>query len=355
MNTFSSLFQNLKVVEFATALAGPQTGTFLMELGADVLKIEPPNGDVSRFWKNTFESEDQPESIYYNAINGRKKTIRLDLKDLTCRTNLEAHLTDAHVIITNFTRKKAAQFKLSYQDLIKINPDIILANITGYGQEDDRPAFDILMQAECGLLSMTGHSIAEPAKVPVPIVDILASHQLRSGILCAILNKKIHGKGAEIQVSLLDSAISGLANQAGNFLMGNQIPQPMGTKHPSIAPYGDIFTTADEQRILLAIGSERQFSALCQCIAAPSICRDQRFSDNKSRVINRIALSKLLAQIIRAHPLSSWLEKFRQHQVPAGVIKTLQDVLTDNRNQHMILSEKSPANHVVRRVKNIVF
>jgi crotonobetainyl-CoA:carnitine CoA-transferase CaiB-like acyl-CoA transferase len=355
MNDFTPIFKNLYIVELATALAGPQTGTFFMELGAQVTKMEPPMGDVSRHWKNTFESDSDRSSIYYLSINGNKKSMTIDLNDSRDKIKLKNHLRKADIVITNFTALKAQEFSLTYQDLKELKSDVILANISGYGLHDESPAFDILIQAESGLLSMTGYPNDLPAKIPIPIVDILASHQLKEGILCGLLKRQNTGEGAEIQVSLIDSAISALANQAGNYLMGGIIPAPMGTQHPSIAPYGDLFYTSDGKCILLAVGSEKQFKSLCIALDQASLSDHKKFSTNKTRVKNRKALHEKISHIIAMKKGKYWQQKFKLNKVPATMIKSLAEVFSQKRYAHMVLKGQTQAESEFQRVRTVVF
>lgn len=353
MQDFRSVFQNIQVIELATALAGPLTGTFFQEMGAQVLKIEPPQGDVSRNWRNPFE-QDKESSIYYDAVNGNKKSITLNLKNRQDLKSLHQYLLQCDILITNFTRENAQKFGLTFADLQDHNPRIILGNITGYGPGKQKPAFDMMIQADAGLLSMTGHPEGPPAKVPVAIADILASHQLREGLLCALLKKMVSGQGSEIQVALIDSLVAALTNQAGNYLMGKYIPQPMGTLHPSIAPYGDLFRTADGKWLLLAIGSERQFQSFCQAVNRAAWITDFRYTTNNERLRNRQELDQAIQDVIRQKSAKDWLKTLADYEVPAALIRTLDEVLDDPELHHLIIEEVRD-DRSIRRVKTAVF
>ncbi len=354
MHPFGFLFKDLKILEVATALSGPFTATFFKELGASVLKIEPPQGDVSRSWKNNYEDRENQHSIYFDAVNGHKEIMQLDLKNEDDRKKFNRHVRSTDIVITNHSRRKARQLGLDYAQLKAIQPNLILANVTGYGPTSDKPAFDMMIQADSGLLSMTGHPEGLPVKVPIPIADVIASHQLREGILCALLKRFKTGEGSEIQVTLIDSMISTLVNQAGNYLMGHRIPQPMGTLHPSIAPYGDLFKTSDGRQLILAIGSELQFTRFCSAMDSLHWVDDPKYHDNRSRVQNRQLLSREIEVMISRHPVSFWLERFKKYSVPAAAIRNLQDVLDDPSLRHMI-TEETGGDHPVKRVKTVVF
>lgn len=353
MHKFNLLFKDLQVIEIATALAGPLTGTFLKELGANVIKVEPPTGDVSRNWKNPFE-KDQASSIYFDSVNGNKRTISLNLKNDDELRTVKEMIKKSDIVITNFTYRKAEEYGFLFHQLQAIKSDIILANITGYGPASNRSAFDMMIQADSGLLSMTGEPEGKPVKVPIAIADVLASHQLREGILCALLLRWQTGAGSEIQVSLIDSLLAAFVNQAGNYLMGNYIPKPMGTLHPSIAPYGELFQTKDGKWLLLAIGSEHQFQDFCSVISCYQWKEDPRFKLNQYRLKNRKDLSEQIAPIIAGDTAEHWLVTFEKYRIPAAIIRNLQEVLEDPTLRHLIKEEEKNG-HEIHRIKTVVF
>jgi len=355
MHTLTTLFKDLKIIEFASALAGPQAATLFKELGAAVLKVEAPGGDVTRKWRLPTEPITSKNTFYYCSVNGQKESKQLDLKSQEDATHAKILIAEADVIITNFTNEKAAKYGLTYLHLKQIKSDIILANVTGFGGEIDRPAFDVLVQAESGLISMTGYPGQPPARIPIPIVDILAAHQLKEGILCALLKKMQTGKGCEIQVSLYDSALSALANPASNYLMGGQIAHRLGSQHASIAPYGDLYTTKDDHLIIMAIGSDRQFSRLCQAINAMYLTTDPRFVDNDARVRNRDHLSVQLSKIFAEKSKDQWTKIFLAHHIPAGCVENIGEVLSSNQAQENIVEELLDDKTICRRMRQAVF
>ena len=354
MGNLNFLLKDLRVIELATALAGPLTGTFLKELGANVLKVEPPQGDVSRSWKNPFEDQVGNTSIYYDSVNGQKNHLTLDLKNQSDQKRFHDYLVTCDILITNLSDRKAEELNLSYSQLKKIKPDIILANVTGYGPQCDKPAFDMMIQADSGLLSMTGYPDQKPAKVPIAIADILASHQLREGILCALIDRLQTGCGSEVQVTLFDCMISAFTYQAGNYLMGKQIPQPMGTLHPSIAPYGDVFVAADKKLLILAIGNDRQFSNFCQALNRPQWMEDSRYRTNGDRLANRQSLTENIQQLIAEFPSDNWISRLEKHKIPAALIRNLGEVLDDPAIKHMLVHEGTDNNPILR-IKTVVF
>lgn len=319
-------FKNLKVIELAGVLAGPSVGMFFAELGAEVIKIENPNtdGDVTRSWKLPTEKEDANYSAYFSSINGGNKQFRfIDIK--LDKEKLISLLKDADIFITNFTKGKADKLGLGFNHLKSINPKLIVANITGYGEESDKPAFDVVLQAESGYLSMTGHPDAPPAKLPVAFIDVLTAHQLKEAILIALLKRNETGEGSYVSVSLYETAVSSLTNQATNYLVAGHVAKPIGSLHPNIAPYGECYTTKDKKSFVLAVGSNKQFLALCSCLSL-SIEEDKRFKDNINRVANRQALNVLLSDAIKKQESSSLFQKLDELNVPYGIIQTVDEV-----------------------------
>ena len=336
-----SLFKNLKVVELASVLAGPAVGQFFAELGAAVLKIEnkKTGGDVTRKWRLPSEDKSTSTSAYYHSINWGKEAIFLDLtaaEDLQKALNV---IREADILITNFKKGSAAKLGMDYDHLKTINPTLIYANLTAYGEEDDRAGFDVLMQAETGFMYMTGEPNRPPVKMPVALIDLLAGHQLKEAILIALWKKERTQKGSFITVSLAESAIGSLANQASNWLNEGYIPQRKGTLHPNIAPYGDVFTTEDNHEIILAIGTDKQFVKLCNCLNNKDLYKEERFCTNAQRVVHRTALQSSLNPLFRQFKQKELLQKFASAKVPAGVIRNMQQVFELPIAQQMILSK----------------
>jgi len=319
-------FKNLKVVELAGVLAGPSVGMFFAELGAEVIKVENPKtgGDVTRSWKLPSETNDEKYSAYFSSINGGNKQFKfIDIK--SDKEELVTLLKDADVFITNFTKGKADKLGLGYDYLKNINPKLIVANITGYGEASDKPAFDVVLQAESGYLSMTGHPDSPPVKLPVAFIDVLTAHQLKEAILIALLKRSETGEGSYISVSLYETAVSSLTNQATNYLVAGHVAKPIGSLHPNIAPYGECYTTKDGKSFVLAVGSNRQFAALCKCLSL-SVEEDERFKDNVNRVANRKVLGDLLSGAITKMESISLFQKFDELNVPYGVIHSIDEV-----------------------------
>ncbi|NAS13112.1 CaiB/BaiF CoA transferase family protein [Poritiphilus flavus] len=331
------MFKNLKVVELASVLAGPLTGTFFAELGARVIKIENKltNGDVTRTWKLPTESKERSISAYYSAANFSKESLLLNVTDILDYEILIDHIKDADIVITNYKPSTATKLKLGYDDLKPYNPSLIYAELTGFGEDDSRPAFDVVLQAETGFMFMNGEPNRNPVKMPVALIDVLAAHHLKEAILCAIIDKLNTGKGKHIKVSLYESALASLANQATNWLMKEHIPQPMGTQHPNIAPYGDMYTTKDGKLLVLAIGSDKQFENLCMLLGIEF----NEFGTNAQRVSKREALNSKISKCIAKETSGYWVSNLEQRNIPYGIVKNMQEVFQDRKAKKMLLSE----------------
>ena len=342
MNT-CQIFKNLKIIELASVLAGPAVGQFFAELGATVIKIEnsKTGGDVTRKWKLPQENKNDPFSAYYHSTNWGKESLLLDLSEDTDREAVHNLITQSDIVIANFKSGSAEKLQMDYEYLKKRNPQLIYANLSAYGEKDSTPGYDVLLQAETGFLFMNGEPNRPPVKMPVALIDILAAHQLKEAILIALLKRKETGKGSYISVSLAKSAIAALANQAANWLNVGHIPQRMGVQHPNISPYGDIFKTKDGKEIIMAVGTEKQFSDLCDILHLSEIKNDECFNTNNERVKNRVALIKLLQTGFSNFDQTFLLNQFKIKKVPAGIIRNMQQVFEMPIAQDMILENKN--------------
>jgi len=339
----SSFFKDLKIIELASVLAGPSVGMFFAELGATVLKIEnkTTNGDVTRQWKLPSENPDAPDSAYYHSINWGKQTLFLDLKKSSDYEIMTDHLATADLVITNFRKSSAQKLKLDYHHLQAFKPDLIYANINAYGPEDSRPGFDALIQAETGWLSMNGTTDGQPAKLPVALMDILTAHQLKEGILLALLHRERTGEGSEVQASLFDTGVASLANQASNWLNAQHLPARMGTQHPNIAPYGDILVSEDDVEILLSVGNEVQYQNLLQVLELDALKEDARFSTNALRLEHRNQLLEQLQDAAVKLSSSEILKRSAARHVPLAPIRNLEQLFALPEVRHLLLKSKT--------------
>ena len=331
------MFKDLKIVELASVLAGPLTGSFFSELGAEVIKIENKrtNGDITRTWKLPSEDKNATASAYYSAANYSKKVLLLDLTNASDYQTLILHLKEADIVISNFKPDSAKKLRLDYDHLKEYNETIIYAELTGFGANDSRPAFDVVLQAETGFMYMNGEPNGNPVKMPVALIDILASHHMKEAILCAIINKLKTGKGKHIEISLYNSALASLANQATNWLMAGHIPEAMGSQHPNIAPYGDLYLTKDNTFIVLAVGTDKQFIKLCSLLQLPIA----GFETNEQRLMQRKILNSMIGDCFKTETANYWSAKLESSNIPYGVVKNMKEVFQDEKSKNMLISE----------------
>ncbi len=336
------MLKDLIVLETASVLAGPSVGMFFAELGARVVKIENPHsgGDVTRKWKLPEEAPSSPVSAYFSSVNHGKEHRLLDLRDPAQRGEFDALLAKADVLITNHLQADAEKLGLVQERLRALNPALVHGHIRGYAGDAARPAYDVVLQAESGYIGMTGTDADRLAKVPVALIDILAAHQLKEGLLIALLHREHTGKGAYVEVSLEEAALTGLVNQASNYLMTGQVAQAIGTLHPNIAPYGELFTCADGGKVVLAVGNDAQFTKLCALLKLDALASDGRFLRNTDRVARRKELAALLAPAIALLRRATFLDLAHREGIPAGAVNTLDKALSTEVAKRMVIEEE---------------
>lgn len=330
------VLKELTIVEFAGVLAGPLTGSFFAEHGATVIKIENPKtgGDITRQWRHSGEPTDRISS-YYAACNHLKKIHFLDLSSSASHNEVKKLVEGADIVICNHSPAKAKKLGIDYEKLRTIKQDIIYANIKGFN-DSDREAYDIVLQAEAGIMHLNGTEKEGPLKLPVAFIDVFASLQLRSAILSALLQKARTGRGIKVEVSLLDSAISSLVNRSAAQLMNGFSGGFNKNAHPNIAPYGELFYSADRVQFVLAVATDRQFLALLEILGLQENSKD--FSTNEKRVEGRTELKLLLEPQLQRFEFSFLSEQFLKKKIPFGELKTLDRILQES--PHMILSQK---------------
>lgn len=349
-------FKELKIIELANVLAGPAVGMFFRELGAEVIKIENKrvSGDVTRSWKNSKEDPSSPSSAYFASVNWNKQHLWLDLQQSSDREQVYQLVAQADIVISNYKAGDAQKLGMDFEQLKKFNPALILGHISGFGPENKRTAYDLVLQAETGFMSMNGTPESGPLKMPVALIDVLAAHQLKEGLLVALIRKMKTGKGALVEVSLKDAAIASLMNQAGNYLMSGITAGLAGSLHPNIAPYGESFETADHRRIVLAIGNNKQFEQLCKVLELPHLITHPQFAENTDRVKNRQLLFEQIDQVIRKGNSGDWLEKFIRLDIPAGLIKNMAEVI-QGISPDQILNDIDEHGNTLKRLRNNIF
>jgi crotonobetainyl-CoA:carnitine CoA-transferase CaiB-like acyl-CoA transferase len=335
----------LRVVELASVLAGPQVGQFLAELGAEVLKVEAPTGDVTRTWKTTAEAPDATISAYFACANWGKKSIVADLRSAEDRTAIHQLLATADVVLASYKPGDAEKLQMDYATLSQHNPHLIYGQITGYGPDNPRAGYDAVLQAETGFMHLNGLPETGPLKMPVALMDLLAAHQLKEGILTALYRRERTGRGALVQVSLHDAALASLANQGSTWLVTGHDPQPMGSGHPSIVPYGTVYPAADGRQLVLAVGADRQFQHLCEALQRPEWATDARFGTNTARVQNRTELEGLLVARIAEVNGEALLAELERRAVPAGAVRTAGEALSQPQAAIMLLPATAEFQH----------
>jgi crotonobetainyl-CoA:carnitine CoA-transferase CaiB-like acyl-CoA transferase len=323
-----AIFKDLKVIELAGVLAGPSAGFFFAELGANVIKIENPktNGDVTRSWKLKNEDPKSNTCSYFWSVNAYKEFISLDISDPKQLQKLYTLVKTADVVISNYKKGDDKKLKVDYPTLSKLKKDLIYAGINGFGNENARTAYDLILQAESGFMFMNGEPNSVPTKMPVALIDLIAGHQLKEAVLIALIKKYKEKKGSHISVSLFDSAVASLANQATNWLIGQHLPTASGSLHPNIAPYGELFITKDKHYITFAIGSNKQFESLCTVINNNSLSKDQKFNTNQNRIKNRQELYGILNNYISKMHFKDLFKACEMHEVPIGKIRNMKEV-----------------------------
>jgi crotonobetainyl-CoA:carnitine CoA-transferase CaiB-like acyl-CoA transferase len=325
---YMQAFNKLKVIELASVLAGPAVGQFFAELGAEVIKVEnrEAGGDVTRTWRSPGEPTDD-RSAYFSSVNWGKKSVAVNLSGAEGKKTLYRLIVDADIVIVSFKPGDAEKLGADFETLRRMNNRLLYGEITGYGSTDPRVGYDAVIQAEAGFMSLNGEPGGQPLKMPVALMDVLAAHHLKEGLLVGLVERERTGSGMRVSVSLFDAAIASLANQATNWLVGKSNPQRQGSLHPNIAPYGEVLTSRDGHDILPAIGNDRQFQSLLRVLRLDHIVGDPRFITNEDRVQNRAVLVAILTQAASAMDSEEIMAGIRRHLVPAGLISDVRAAL----------------------------
>lgn len=332
------MFSELKVIELASVLAGPSVGQFFAELGAEVIKVEnlKTGGDVTRTWKGNGELTDD-RSAYFCSVNWGKKSVAIDLSTAEGKASVQRLAVQADVIIASYKPGDAEKLGVSYHQLATNNKQLIYGQITGYGSDNERVGYDAVIQAESGFMDLNGEKSGLPTKMPVALIDVLAGHQLKEALLIALLKRERTGEGSFVEVSLIQTAISSLTNQATNWLVANKLPSRQGSLHPNIAPYGESFETKDVKRILLAVGSDRQFFDLLRLLNIDPLMFENKFSTNHRRIEHREELKVVLTEAISQLTASELFLKIHALKIPAGIIQNVQEVFEMKEAKELLL------------------
>jgi crotonobetainyl-CoA:carnitine CoA-transferase CaiB-like acyl-CoA transferase len=312
----------LRILDFSRVLAGPFATMMLADLGADVVKVERPGiGDETRSWGPPHDAHGQ--ATYFQAVNRNKRSIVLDLADEGDRAHALELASTSDVVVENFRPGVMERLGLGYDALRETTPGLVYCSITGFGAGDGAalPGYDLLVQALGGLMSITGSPEGEPQKVGVALVDVLAGLFSSVGVLAALRHRDATGEGQRVEVNLLSSLLAALVNQGSAFTIAGVVPDRLGNAHPSISPY-ELYETGDGE-LVLAVGNDRQFAALCDVLGAPELAADPRFAGNGERVAHRVQLGAELVNRMAAAPATEWAARLTQARVPAGVVNDL--------------------------------
>jgi crotonobetainyl-CoA:carnitine CoA-transferase CaiB-like acyl-CoA transferase len=326
----------ITVVDLTRALAGPYATLMLADAGAEVIKVERPGtGDDSRGWGPPFVGEPgEEESTYFLSINRSKKSVVLDFKDPEELEKLKSLIRRADVLVENFRPGVMEKLGLGQPELQEMNPRLVTLSITGFGEggpEGHRPGFDQIVQGEGGLMSFTGPLGGSPTKVGVPIADILAGMFGAFGVAAALMERERSGKGQKVTSSLLGGIVGIHTFQGTRWLIAGEVPGPGGNRHPTIAPYG-AYPCADGE-INIAVGSEGLWRKFAPLVALDP--EDERFASNGDRVARVNELEKAMAPALRSAGVDEWIERLDEAGVPAGRVRSLDEVYSSPQVEHL--------------------
>ena len=313
----------IRILDLSRVLAGPWCTMALGDLGADVIKIENPRGgDDTRGWGPTFV---EGESAYYLCTNRNKRSVAVDLGSSDGQRTIRELALHCDVVVENFKAGALQRYGLDYEALCRVKPDLIYCSISGYGRQSplaDRAGYDYVVQAEGGLMSVTGEPDGAPMKVGVAVADLFTGMYAVQAILAALLARRNDGQGQHIDLALFDCQLAMLANVAGAALVSGQEPQRFGNAHASVVPY-QVLATRDAE-IVLAVGNDRQFKLLCdQVLERPDIAADSRYATNRSRLEHRDSLIPLLEQVLRTRDAADWQRRLASTGIPTGTVRSV--------------------------------
>ena len=316
------------VLDFTRVLSGPYCTMQLADAGARVIKIEQPgSGDDTRAWGPPFVNG---ESAYFLSINRNKESLTLDLKHEGATRILDRLLERADVLVENFRPGTMSRLGLAYEQISKRFPRLVYCSISGFGQTGPRfaePGYDAVVQAEGGLMSITGDTGGPPFRLGVAISDIVSGMFAAQGIAFALLARERTGRGQLVDIGMLDATAALLTYQAGIYFATGSTPGRMGNRHPTIVPY-ETFTASDGE-FVVAVGNDQQWRRFCEAIALADLGRDPRFTTNRDRISNYTTLRPLLAETLRTRPRADWVQALKRAGVPCGAVRDVGEVLED--------------------------
>lgn len=340
----------LKVVELARILAGPWIGQTLADLGAEVVKVESPEGDDTRTWGPPFvhREDGTRDASYFLSCNRGKRSVVADFSAADDREMVLRLIDQADVVIENFKTGGLKKFGLDYATLAQRRPQLIYCSVTGFGQSgpySQRAGYDAMIQGLSGIMDLTGDPDGEPQKIGVAFMDIMTGLYGVIAIQAALAQRERTGRGQHVDMALLDVGVSVLANQALNYLVSGAVPRRMGNAHPNIVPY-QTFAVANGY-VMIAVGNNSQYRKLCEVLGHPQLGTDARFATNEDRVRERTVLVAILGELLLEWQSAPLLSRLEQAGVPAGPVNTLRDVFTDPQVLHRQMAVRIPASSVV--------
>ncbi|MGI9513450.1 MAG: CaiB/BaiF CoA transferase family protein [Anderseniella sp.] len=325
--------EGLKVIEMARILAGPWIGQTLADLGAEVIKLESPDGDDTRNWGPPFVRRadgSDGDAAYFHSTNRGKRSVVVDFKTEEGRDTIRALVADADVFVENFKVGGLAKYGLDFASLRELNPKLIYLSLTGFGQTGPyahKAGYDFMIQGLSGIMDLTGEPEGQPQKIGVAFADIFTGLYGVIAIQSALLVRNQTGKGQHIDMALLDAMSAVLANQALNYLVSGTPPRRMGNAHPNIVPY-QVFPSSDGH-LIIATGSQPQWAKMCQVLGLDELIDDARFRTNQDRVRNRDELAALISARTSLRTRDDMLAEFDAKFIPAGPINSVEDTFTD--------------------------
>ena len=332
----SAPLTGVRVVELARILAGPWAGQVLADLGADVVKVEAPEGDDTRRWGPPFiDREGDRSAAYFHAANRGKRSVTADFRTAEGQETVRRLVAGADVLIENFKVGGLAKYGLDWPSLQRVNPRLIYCSVTGFGQDGPyaaRAGYDFIIQGMAGLMSVTGTPEGQPQKVGVAVTDIFTGIYAATAILAALHQRGVRGQGQQIDMALMDVATGIMANQAMNYLATGVAPRKMGNEHPNLAPYA-VFDCADGW-VILATGNDAQYRRLCAILGLPGLATAPQFQTNADRVANRAALTAALTAATRGWRKADLLAACETEGVPAGPINDMAETFADPQIRH---------------------
>lgn len=332
MKSNGGALTGLKVVDISRVLGGPYCGQILADHGADVVKVEPPQGDDTREWGPPFKDG---ISAYFSGLNRNKRSVALDLGSPKGQEVLFRLLEGADVLVENFKTGTMERWGIGYETLSKRFPGLIHCRVTGFGPDGPFggfPGYDAVAQALSGLMSINGTPESGPVRVGIPIIDLCAGMNAAIGVLMALYERQKSGKGQFLEVSLYDTGVALLHPHAANFFMSGKTPTPTGDSHPNLTPYDQYKTKT--RNVFVGAGNDRQFRILCQELGVPELAEDERFRTNSDRLKNRKALDEALrALFLKADP-EELCKRLLAAGVPAGAVQAMPEVVGHPHTKH---------------------